>query len=157
MNDSELQQSEHVLDGVTDEWLDSHLATVFSKAHRYLEGFHTSTTELVISTARIQPGYRVVDVGCGAGIPALTIAERVGPEGRVTATDPSPIFLDAIQENARKRGLTNMDFALSSAAGLPFERESFDAATSHMGAMFFEDLQAGLTRMREVLCPGGRA
>ena len=73
------------------------------------------------------------------------------------AVDPSPVFLAAVAENVRARGLTNVELVRSSAATLPFEPATFDAATCHMGAMFFADLNAGLTRMREVLRPGARA
>ncbi len=51
----------------------------------------------------------------------------------------------------------NLEAVRASAAGLPFAPGSFGAATCHTGVMFFPDVGAGLTRMREVLRPGGRA
>jgi SAM-dependent methyltransferase len=99
----------------------------------------------------------VLDIGSGGGVPALKLAEIVGPAGRVVATDPAAVSVRAIGENARKRGLTNVEAVHASAAGIPFAPESFDAVTCNFGVMFFTDVRAGLTRIREVLRPGARA
>jgi SAM-dependent methyltransferase len=98
-----------------------------------------------------------VDIGSGAGVPAFELARLVGPEGHVTATDPSPAFIAALTDRSRELGLMNLDIVQTSAAALPFPSASFDAATCHFGVMFFPDVQAGLAQIRRVLRPGGRA
>jgi ubiquinone/menaquinone biosynthesis C-methylase UbiE len=143
--------------GVPEEWVDDHLATIFIRWHPFMSRADVQSQDLVIAEAGIQPGDTVLDVACGAGIPALRIAERVGPDGRVVATDPSPVFLSATAENAARQGLTNLDTVQASAATLPFRPGSFDAATCHFGVMFFTDITAGLSRIRETLKPGKRA
>jgi ubiquinone/menaquinone biosynthesis C-methylase UbiE len=143
--------------GVPEEWVDDHLATIFTRWHPFMSQADVQSQDLVIAEAGIQPDDTVLDVACGAGIPALRIAERVGPDGRVVATDPSPVFLAATAENAAQQGLTNVDTVQASAATLPFRPGSFDAATCHFGVMFFTDITAGLTRIRETLKPGKRA
>jgi SAM-dependent methyltransferase len=143
--------------GVTDEWFEGHLATVFSKWHPYVSEMQRDSQRLLIEAAGIQRNDTVLDVACGSGIPALKIAETVGPVGRVVAIDPSPIFLEAVVENARAQGLSNVQTVQGSGEYLPFEPGSFDAATCHMGVMFFLDLNAGLTAMRQVLKQGKRA
>ena len=143
--------------GVPEEWADDHLATIFTRWHPFMSRADLQSQDLVIAEAGIQPGDTVLDVACGAGIPALRAAERVGPDGRVVATDPSPVFLAATAENAARQGLTNLDTVQASAATLPFRPGSFDAATCHFGVMFFTDITAGLTRIRETLKPGKRA
>jgi SAM-dependent methyltransferase len=142
---------------VPAEWLEPHLPTVFSRWHPYVAALQQATIKAIIAAARVRPGDAVVDIGCGSGIPALALAEAVGPSGRVTATDPSPVFVAAVAENARRLGLDNLEAMQASAVGLPFAAGSFDAATCHMGVMFFEDVEAGLGRIRAVLRPGGRA
>ena len=142
---------------VLAEWLDPHLPTVFARWHPYVVGLQRATTEAIIAAAEVAPGDAVLDVGCGSGIPALALAAAVDPTGRVTAVDPSPVFVAAVAENARHLGLANLDAFQSSAAALPFPPATFDAATCHTGVMFFPDVRAGLTRIREVLRPGGRA
>ena len=109
-----------VSDDVTPEWLDAHLPTVFSRWHPQIDHLLHATSTAIIDAADVQVGQSVVDVGCGSGIPALAIAEVVGPAGLVTATDPSPIFLAALAENVRAAGLTNVAATEASAAGLPF-------------------------------------
>jgi SAM-dependent methyltransferase len=145
------------LAGVPKEWAEDHIATIFSRWHPFLAPQERESEALVIAESGAKRGDTVLDVACGTGVPTLRLAEKVGRDGRVVAIDPSPVFLAAAADNARARGLTNIEFIRSSAATLPFDRASFDAATCHMGVMFFTDLNAGLTRIREVLKPGARA
>ncbi|HET7093824.1 MAG TPA: class I SAM-dependent methyltransferase, partial [Thermomicrobiales bacterium] len=142
---------------VTEEWRDAHLPSVVAEWHPYLVRQQAESAAAVIAAADVAPGFTVLDVGCGSGIPTLALAEAVGPVGRVVAVDPSPIFIAAVKKNARELGLTNVEVVQASAVGLPFPPASFDAATCHMGAMFFPDLRAGLTRIRQALRPGKRA
>jgi SAM-dependent methyltransferase len=142
---------------VVEDWLDPHLPTMFSTWHDYHIVQDRPTIEAIIAEAEVERGFHVLDVACGSGIPTLTLAEQVGPTGRVTAVDPSPVFIEAVRKNARDRGLANVEAVQSSAVGLPFAPGSFDAATCHMGVMFFPDVTAGLERIRRVLRPGRRA
>lgn len=144
-------------DDVVAEWIDPHLPTVFSRWHDAIAALQRASIDAVIAAARVTTGDRVLDVGCGSGIPSLALAKRVGPEGQVIATDPSAVFVAAVRDNARRLGLANLDALQASAAALPFPPESFNAATSHMSVMFFPNVAAGLARIRETLKPGGCA
>src|SRR6188768_415006 len=95
-------------DQVVEEWLDPHLPTVFASRHEFIVKSQRATSEAVITAAGIKSGFNVIDIGCGSGIPSLQVADLVGPSGHVTATDPSPVFVAAILENASKLGLTNL-------------------------------------------------
>ena len=143
--------------GATDEWLAEHPIGAFIRHFPEMEASGAKIIELVVAAAGIKPGMTVLDVGSGAGIPALRLAEIVGPQGKVVATDPSALSIEAITKHARERGLTNVEPVKASAAGLPFPAQSFDAVTCSFGVMFFTDVQAGLTRIREMLRPGARA
>jgi SAM-dependent methyltransferase len=142
---------------VLDEWIEPHLPTVFSRWFPKQREALRASAAAVIAAADVEPGDAVLDIGSGAGIPALDVAKAVGPAGRVIATDPSPIFVEALIANARQDGLTNLEAIQADVLSLPFGPGSFDAATCHMAVMFFPDVQAGLRRIREVLRPGGRA
>lgn len=71
-------------------------------------------TELLVELAleRIpqDASCRVLDLGCGSGCIAISIAKR-RPQTRVTATDRSPDALEIAAENTRALGVHNIDFA----------------------------------------------
>jgi len=100
---------------------------------------------------------RVLDLACGVGDPALSIAQEVAPSGRVTATDLGPGMMSLAEELARKKGLTNIEFREANAESLPFADASYDALTCRFGIMFFPDLPKALCECLRVLKPGGRA
>lgn len=54
-------------------------------------------------------GMTIADIGCGPGYAALDLAEIVGPSGRVIAVERSRRFLDALESEARRRGLANIE------------------------------------------------
>jgi ubiquinone/menaquinone biosynthesis C-methylase UbiE len=112
-------------------------------------------TRAMIEEAGISLGQRVLDVAGGPGEPSLTIAETVGPTGSVTCTDAVAEMVKAAEREARRRGLTNMEFRQCSAERLPFDDDSFDAAVSRLGVMFFPDPSGGLREMLRVTRPGG--
>ena len=111
----------------------------------------------VLDLARLTPGERVLDVGCGTGTLAIAARERLGPDGEVHGVDPSPEMIEHAREKARRAGLT-VDFQVGVIEELPFEKGSFDAVTSTL--MFHhldQDLRLrGLAEVRRVLRPGGR-
>jgi SAM-dependent methyltransferase len=100
---------------------------------------------------------RVLDLACGVGDPALSIAAEVAPSGRVTATDMGPGMMSLAEELARKKGLTNIEFREADAESLPFADASYDVLTCRFGIMFFPDLAKALRECLRVLKPGGRA
>ena len=157
MSNSIITDSWEVAGDVVTEWIEPHLPTMFSNYHSKMEVMSRPTVEAIVAAAQIKPGFDVLDIGCGSGIPTLAVAQLVGPAGSVTATDPSPVFIAAVSENARQLGLTNVEIVQTNAAKLPFDPGSFDAATCQFGVMFFPEMSVALNRIRATLKPGGRA
>jgi SAM-dependent methyltransferase len=89
--------------------------------------------------------------------PVLSEAVAVAPGGHVTATDLNPAMLAFIEEQARQRKITNINFREASAEVLPFPDASFDALTCRFGIMFFPDLNKSLRECLRVLKPKTRA
>jgi ubiquinone/menaquinone biosynthesis C-methylase UbiE len=110
----------------------------------------------MLDLAQIRPGVRVLDVAAGAGEPAISIAERVGPSGYVLATDISSNILEFAARSASERGLSNLETAVMDGENLELPNESFDVVTSRVGLIYFPDQQRALSEMRRVLKPGGR-
>src|SRR5688500_10308883 len=94
--------------GAPDEWLEEHPIGAFIRHFAEMEVSEAKIIDLLVSAAGIKPGMTVLDVGSGAGIPALRLAEIVGPKGKVVATDPSALSIEAITKHARERGLKNI-------------------------------------------------
>src|SRR5581483_11909987 len=67
----------------------------------------------VLDTIGIPPGSTVADIGAGTGYYSLRLAKRVGPHGRVLATDIQPEMLSLLQANMKKAGLTNIETILT--------------------------------------------
>jgi ubiquinone/menaquinone biosynthesis C-methylase UbiE len=102
-------------------------------------------------------GMKVVDLASGTGEPAISLAERVGPQGSVTAVDQSAELLAIAAERARNKKLGNLNTRQADAHSLPFDDRSFDLATCRFGVMFFADAQRALGELGRVLKPGARA
>ena len=114
-------------------------------------------TDALVQDAGIVEGHSVLDVAGGPGEPSLTIAQVVGPRGLVVCTDAIAEMVNAAKDQARDRGITNIEFRQAEAESLPFGEGTFDAAVSRLGVMFFPDVAAGLREMLRVVKPGGRA
>ena len=127
-----------------DKWWDS-----FERGAQHL-------SDRLVELAQIQPGQRVLDVATGIGEPALTAARRVGPTGRVVATDQAPQMLEFGRGRADSLGLRNVDFREMDAEALDLPGASFDAVLCRWGLMFLPNLESALAGMRRLLAPGGR-
>jgi SAM-dependent methyltransferase len=140
-----------------EEWTGHETVAAWRKWHDRIAIFTRGATEAILETAHLRPGSRALDLASGVGDPALSIAAKVTPSGRVTATDLGPGMISLAEELARKKGLTNIEFREASAESLPFADESYDALTCRFGIMFFPDLPRALRECLRVLKPGGRA
>jgi SAM-dependent methyltransferase len=114
-------------------------------------------TDALVQDAGIVEGHSVLDVAGGPGEPSLTIAQIVAPRGTVVCTDAVEEMMSAAKDQARVRGITNIEFRQCKADSLPFGDDMFDAAVSRLGVMFFPDVGAGLREMLRVVKPDGRA
>jgi SAM-dependent methyltransferase len=121
-----------------------------------MEGAAQVVSDRLVELAEVQPGQRVLDIATGIGEPAVTAARRVGPTGRVVATDQAPQMLAIARERAAELGLHNLDFVEVDAEALDFPARSFDAVLSRWGLMFLPNLPGALARIHRVLTPGGR-
>jgi ubiquinone/menaquinone biosynthesis C-methylase UbiE len=114
-------------------------------------------TSALVDYADPKPGMQILDLASGTGEPAITLARRIGPEGRVTATDLSADLLEIAKTRAQANGLTNVVTRRADAHELPFPDNSFDLATSRFGIMFFSDVERALRELKRVLRPEARA
>ena len=105
----------------------------------------------LVQFAGITPGARVLDVGCGTGVVALTAA-RLG--ARSTGVDLTPALLERARENAAIMRL-DVDWREGDAEDLPFEDAEFDFVVSQFGHMFAPQPALAVREMLRVLKPTG--
>jgi ubiquinone/menaquinone biosynthesis C-methylase UbiE len=115
-----------------------------------------TASDAMLDMAGIVPGASVLDVAAGAGDQTLDIAQRIGPQGRVLATDMSAGILALAKNNARQAGFQNVQTQVADGEDLQVEPASFDAVICRLGLMFFPNPLQGLIGMHSALRPGGR-
>ena len=127
------------------------------QARAYVESLdHARGADLerLATIARDRAGGRVLDLGCGGGHVSFTVAPHAG---EVVAYDLSQDMLDAVRDEATRRGLAAIRTQRGTAETLPFEDASFDLVVTRFSAHHWYDVAAGLAGMRRVLEPGGLA
>jgi SAM-dependent methyltransferase len=118
-----------------------------------LELITTPPAARLVSFAGIKAGDKVLDVGCGTGVAAIT-ARRVG--AKVTGLDLTPQLLERARENAAIAGFGDIVWKEGDAEALPFEDGGFDVVISQYGHMFAPRADVAAREMLRVLRPGGR-
>lgn len=84
-------------------------------------------TDAAIRALNLPPGSRGLDVGCGAGLQAMRLAEAVGSSGHVTGLDLSPRMLEHAGRLAERSGLAKrVSFREGNMNRLPFADNTFD-------------------------------
>jgi demethylmenaquinone methyltransferase/2-methoxy-6-polyprenyl-1,4-benzoquinol methylase len=124
------------------------IAPVYDLMNRVMTAGLDGRWRRLTARAVVRPGDRVLDACCGTGDLALA-DERAG--GRVVGLD----FSERMLERARRKS-TTVEWTRGDLLELPFEDESFDAATVGFGVRNVADLERSLRELRRVLRPGGR-
>jgi SAM-dependent methyltransferase len=115
----------------------------------YMGRYSFKLAPLLADFAGVEPGHRVLDVGCGPGALTVEVASRVGT-GRVAAADPSPGFARACAER-----VPGAEVRTASAEKLPWAAGCFDRVLSQLVVSFLSDPDAGVREMRRVARRGG--
>ena len=79
--------------------------------------------ELLLERADLQPGERVLDVGCGSGPSTAAAARAVHPGGRVTAIDIAAPMIAAARQRVRDR---DIEWIVGDAESYPLPEERYD-------------------------------
>ncbi|HEY6252766.1 MAG TPA: methyltransferase domain-containing protein [Candidatus Angelobacter sp.] len=109
----------------------------------------------ILEGLRLEPGMKVLEVGCGAGEEAVEIAARVMPGGQVTGIDLSQLL---ISEAVRRASGANaaVNFEIGDVQALRFPDMSFDAVRCERVLMHVPDAARAVWEMARVVRPGGR-
>jgi SAM-dependent methyltransferase len=115
----------------------------------------SATADLVWRLLELEPGMNVLDLACGHG----TLANSLAARGcRVTGLDSSTVFLDRARADAAGMGV-EVDYLAGDMRELPEWTGRFDRVVNWSTAFgYFDDAtnRAVLGEMARVLRPGGR-
>ena len=102
----------------------------------------------------LKPGLRVLDVGSGPGTITCDLAGLVAP-GIVTALERTEHALDLTRQEAGRRGVTNIEFAVGDVHALDLPDGAFDVVHAHQVLQHVADPVRALREMRRVARDGG--
>lgn len=109
--------------------------------------------EDLLRKAALQPGERVLDVGCGTGVVTRLAAEAVGSEGRVAGLDSNPGMLAVAGSTSADH---DIEWRHADAGSIPYRDGTFDVVLCQLSLQLMQDRPQALREMQRVLRPGGR-
>ena len=131
-----------------------------SRWHRFAEEpFERRARTAGLDLLRVQPGERVLELGCGAGGALIALARAAGPTGRVVGMDLSPGMIRQAAARLRRAGLADRAVLLvGDATSIPWPDVSVDALFMAFTLELFDtpEIPLVLAECRRVLRPGGR-
>ena len=120
------------------------------------KGGYLTAVERVVDEACLQPGEKVLDVGCGPGSLDRWLARRTEGANSIVGVDPSIYLIGEAKALARSEGLEHLiEFQEAGGESLPFPNNGFDVTLSFT-VMQFVDADRMLSEMMRVTKPGGR-
>ena len=121
-----------------------------------LEQWLGEATEIMLDMAAVGYGSAVLDIAAGAGGQTVAAARRIGTHGSVLATDISSNVLEYAAQTAHARGFKDIETRIMDGEEIDLPANSFDAVISRVGLIYFPDQHKSLTRIHQVLNPGGK-
>jgi len=109
---------------------------------------------ILLDQAALQPGYRVLDIGCGTGTLAI-LSKRLHPTVTIVGIDPDPKALARARRKA-SRAAVSIQFDQGFGDELPYPEASFDRVFSSFMFHHLPSAEKGKTlrAIRRVLKPG---
>jgi ubiquinone/menaquinone biosynthesis C-methylase UbiE len=121
----------------------------------YLLGNEKRLRQETIDALHLQPGQRVLDVGCGTGRNFPLILEKIGSTGKLVGVDYTSDMLARAQERIDHEGWKNVELVQGDAARIELGQK-FDAALCTLAISVIPDYCSALDRMQAHVKPGGR-
>lgn len=112
-------------------------------------------TDAFFAFAKIPPGARVLDIGCGCGTTTLKLAQIVGPSGEALGADISKPMLGVAMARASAAG-SGARFIEADASAHAFPPAHFTHVASRFGVMFFADPAEAFANIRRAMAKDAR-
>ena len=117
--------------------------------------FEQSSARAIVRHLDLQPGMKVLDLGCGPGRLTIPIAKQVGPQGEVVAMDIQPGMLRRTQEKAQAANLNNIRWLQAGAGEGKLGCSKFDRALLVTVLGEIPEREAALKEILDALKAGG--
>lgn len=129
--------------------------TYLDRAAKEVKGLN-SFKQLSHERMHIQPGHKVLDVGCGPATDTISLAQRVGLSGRVIGVDYDAEMIAEAERRALEAGVSDrVTHQRADVNELPFESNSFDASRAERLFIHMLDPAKALSEIARVTKPGG--
>jgi ubiquinone/menaquinone biosynthesis C-methylase UbiE len=109
-----------------------------------------------IAALDLKPGMVVADIGAGSGYYTERLSQRVGPSGRVYATDIQPGMIQLLERRVKERGLANVTTVLGAMDDPRLPPQAIDLAIMVDVYHELQEPQVFLQRLKSAFKPGGR-
>jgi len=140
--------------------------TAWRRRHRdpasYTQRFRIQVPRPLITRGHLfemldaRPGERILEVGPGTGYYSLSVADRLGPKGKLDILDIQPKMLRQTLRAAHRRRVRNLVAACGAVEALPYRDGVFDGAFLVTVLGEVNDPAAALRELHRVVRPGGR-
>ncbi|MCH8148772.1 MAG: methyltransferase domain-containing protein [Planctomycetes bacterium] len=139
--------------------IDRHLGLhcgFFDESHRRHDAAVMNMNRVLAETARISPGDRVLDAGCGVGGSAIWLAENIN-NIRVTGVNINQMQVALANKHARRRDVqSSVQFHVADFAQTGMADQFFDVVWALESMCYTDDKQVFLDEAYRLLKPGGR-
>jgi ubiquinone/menaquinone biosynthesis C-methylase UbiE len=110
----------------------------------------------VVEELQLRPGDRVLEIGCGHGVAATLVCERLGPDGHLTAIDRSAKMIDAaVRRNAVHVAAGSAEFLVARLEALELGERRFDKIFAVRVGLFHREPERAHALAERWLAPGG--
>jgi demethylmenaquinone methyltransferase/2-methoxy-6-polyprenyl-1,4-benzoquinol methylase len=137
------------------DWWSRHDRVYAAFVTAFLLGRTGEFRDRTVAALSLDPGDTVLDVGCGPGPNFERLADAVGPTETIVGVDASP----GMVKRARERGEQldcEIEVLRADAKRLPVENNRFDGVCATLSLSAIGDVEAVVSKMSDVLRPGGR-
>lgn len=119
-------------------------------------GREAKLRQLTLDLCQLEPGNKVLEIGCGTGTLSLAAKDRIGTSGEICGLDLAPEMVEIAQRKARRKGV-DVSFRQGSIASIPFPNDHFDAVVCSFMIFHMPDeiRQTGIAEIFRVLRSGG--
>lgn len=147
-----------------DQPIDDHRAGVRTTFDKVADSYDATGHDFMgpiaaglVEELAVQPGERVLDVGCGRGAALFPLAEAAGPTGHVTGVDLSPRMIELTTADVVAAGLGEVvEVRVGDAQEPGVPDGSIDVVASSLVLFFLPDPAAALVAWHAALVDGGR-